>query len=50
MNRAKELLETTDQPIKIIAYSVGYLDPLHFSKAFRQYYDCSPSQCRTLKQ
>ena len=50
MNRAKELLKTTDQPIKIIAYSVGYLDPLHFSKAFRQYYDCSPSQCRTLKQ
>lgn len=50
MKRAKELLETTDQPIKIIAYSVGYLDPLHFSKAFRQYYDCSPSQYRTLKQ
>lgn len=50
MKRAKELLKTTDQPIKIIAYSVGYLDPLHFSKAFRQYYDCSPSQCRTLKQ
>lgn len=46
MNRAKELLETTNQPIKIIAYSVGYLDPLHFSKAFRQYYDCSPSQYR----
>lgn len=50
MKRAKELLKTTDQPIKIIAYSVGYLDPLHFSKGFRQYYDCSPSQCRTLKQ
>ena len=50
MKRAKELLETTDQPIKIIAYSVGYLDPLHFSKAFRQYYDCSPSQYRILKQ
>lgn len=50
MNRAKELLETTNQPIKIIAYSVGYLDPLHFSKAFRQYYDCSPSQYRTSKQ
>lgn len=46
MNRSKELLETTNQPIKIIAYSVGYLDPLHFSKAFRQYYDCSPSQYR----
>ena len=46
MNRANELLKTTDQPIKIIAYSVGYLDPLHFSKAFRQHYDCSPSQYR----
>ena len=50
MKRAKELLETTNQPIKIIAYSVGYLDPLHFSKAFRQYYDCSPSQYLTSKQ
>ena len=50
MKRAKELLKTTNQPIKIIAYSVGYLDPLHFSKAFRQYYDCSPSQYRTSKQ
>ena len=50
MNRANELLKTTDQPIKIIAYSVGYLDPLHFSKAFRQHYDCSPSQYRKNKE
>lgn len=48
MKRAKELLQTTDQPIKIIAYSVGYLDPLHFSKVFKHYYHHSPSQFRKM--
>lgn len=46
MKRACDLLTATNEPIKIIAYSVGYLDPLHFSKAFKQVHDCSPSQYR----
>lgn len=46
MQRASELLITTNEPIKIVAYSVGYDDPLNFSKAFRKYYQLSPSQYR----
>lgn len=46
MKRAKQLLETTAEPIKVISYSVGYQDPLYFSKVFRDYYQISPRQCR----
>lgn len=34
MEHAKHLLETTDIPVKSIASSVGYIDPLTFSKMF----------------
>ncbi|QHF54551.1 MULTISPECIES: AraC family transcriptional regulator [Streptococcus] len=46
MRRAKQLLEGTEEPIKVIAYSVGFMDPLYFSKVFRDFYHMSPSQCR----
>lgn len=46
MHRAKQLLETTSEPIKFIAYSVGFTDSLHFSKAFKQFWKISPSQFR----
>lgn len=46
MNRAKFLLETSDEPIKVIAYSVGFSDPLYFSKAFKQYFKKSPTNLR----
>ena len=38
MHRAKQLLENTQESIKVIAYSVGFSDPLHFSKAYKQYF------------
>ncbi|MBD3949497.1 AraC family ligand binding domain-containing protein [Tuanshanicoccus lijuaniae] len=46
MKRAKQLLETTNEPIQVIAFSVGYRDPLHFSKAFKQATCSSPKQYR----
>lgn len=46
MHRGKQLLETTTQPIKFIAYSVGFSDPLYFSKAFKNFFHSSPSQVR----
>ncbi|KXT79779.1 MSM (multiple sugar metabolism) operon regulatory protein [Streptococcus sp. DD11] len=46
MHRAKQLLENTRQPIQFIAYSVGFSDPLYFSKAFKKFFSCSPSQMR----
>lgn len=46
MQRAKQLLESTQESIKVIAYSVGYKDPLYFSKAFKEFYKKSPSAYR----
>lgn len=48
MRRAKQLLENTEEPIKVISYSVGYLDALYFSKVFKDFYKVSPSQCRKM--
>lgn len=50
MTRACELLKHSQEPIKIIAYSVGYQDPLHFSKAFKKYYQQSPREYREERQ
>ena len=50
IRKARELLETTDNPINIIAYSCGYTDPLHFSKSFLQNMGMSPSQYRNSNQ
>lgn len=46
MKRAQQLLEHTNETIKVIAYSVGFSDPLHFSKAYKQFFHKTPSQTR----
>ena len=46
MQRAQQLLANTDESIKIVAYSVGFSDPLYFSKAFKAYSQLTPSQYR----
>ena len=46
MHRAQQLLEHTEESIKVIAYSVGFSDPLHFSKAYKQFFQKTPSQTR----
>lgn len=46
MERAKQLLEITNEPINIIGISIGYLDSLVFSRAFKKYFGLSPSKYR----
>ncbi|MBQ0101350.1 MAG: AraC family transcriptional regulator [Firmicutes bacterium] len=46
LEKACELLKTTDHPVKIISRSVGITDPLYFSRLFRQYKGVSPSEYR----
>lgn len=46
LNRAKELLLTTDLFVHEIAYAVGYEDPLYFSRIFKQRFANSPQQLR----
>jgi AraC family transcriptional regulator, arabinose operon regulatory protein len=46
MSRARELLDTTDQPIAEIARTLGYTDPFYFSRQFRSVHGTSPSDYR----
>lgn len=46
MESAKQLLKCSDQPISIIAESVGYDHPNNFSSAFKRVYGIPPSLAR----
>jgi AraC-like DNA-binding protein len=46
VQRAAQLLDTTNRAIKDIAGDVGYQDPLYFSRVFRQVHRRSPSEFR----
>ncbi|AVF34785.1 DNA-binding transcriptional regulator AraC [Rahnella sikkimica] len=46
INRAKSLLQVSQQPIAKIAETVGYEDQLYFSRIFRKHLSVSPSQYR----
>lgn len=43
MERASELLKIGNFPISDIAVSVGYANPLYFSRAFKKKFGVSPS-------
>lgn len=47
MQYALELLKDTDESISSIADKLGYSDQYCFSKAFRKYYNASPSALRS---
>lgn len=46
MNRAADLLKTTNEKIGAIAAEVGYSNPLTFTKMFKRYKGMSPSEWR----
>lgn len=46
INKAKDLLETTNATIHSIALQVGYSDAYHFSKQFKKVASVSPSEYR----
>ena len=46
MDKAKELLDDSALKIQDISEMLGYKDKNYFSKAFRNYYGCSPSEFR----
>jgi AraC-like DNA-binding protein len=47
MRRAKELLETTEMPIKDVAFTVGFSDQYYFAKVFKMRAGMTPTQWRT---
>jgi AraC-like DNA-binding protein len=46
LRKARYLLVTTAMSVQEVAYAVGYEDPLHFSKQYRQCWGISPKQDR----
>ena len=48
IRQACQLLNQTDLPVRSIAHSVGFEDNLYFSKVFRKYKSCTPSEYRSL--
>lgn len=46
ISKAMTLLKADDTPIKTIASSIGFSDPLYFSRAFKQATGISPSKFR----
>lgn len=46
LHRAAQLLDTTSASITAIARSVGFDDPLYFSRVFRRLHEVSPSDYR----
>ena len=46
MERARELLRSTDYPVRQLAGLVGYEDPFAFSTAFKREFGMSPRDCR----
>jgi AraC family transcriptional regulator of arabinose operon len=50
MHRACQLLDTTDLSVKAIATTLGYEDPLYFSRIFRTVNERSPLAYRKLRK
>lgn len=48
MQRASSLLDLTDLSIKEIAASVGFADPYYFSRLFKKFIGCSPTEYRSI--
>lgn len=46
MKEAKKLIQNTDMTSSEISYKLGYCNPNHFSRQFKEYYGSSPSEFR----
>ena len=46
MEQASQLLKEKAIPIQIVASSVGYDNQLQFSREFKKFFSCSPSEYR----
>ncbi len=50
MARARELLDTTDSPVGLVADRVGYADPFYFARQFKAVHGVSPTAYRSQRK
>lgn len=50
LQRAGELIRTTDLNVSQVAYEVGFADPHYFGKCFKAYYQMTPSEYKAHPQ
>ena len=50
LNEARHRLSSTDAPIAEVAASVGFSNPFHFSREFRERFGMSPTEYRKLRR
>jgi signal transduction histidine kinase/CheY-like chemotaxis protein len=50
LNKARQLLLTTDLNISEVAYRVGFNDPSYFGRVFRREFGITPMECRDKRQ
>lgn len=48
INKAAELLQTTDLPIEEISWRLGFSSPSYFRKIFKKYHTESPREFRKM--
>lgn len=46
LNEGKRLLKETRMPVSEIAYAIGFNNPTHFNRTFKEQFSCSPSEYR----
>ncbi|MDO5609084.1 MAG: AraC family transcriptional regulator [Capnocytophaga sp.] len=47
MQKAKELLSATEMTIADVCYSIGYENVSHFSRLFKSFWGCNPSEVKS---
>jgi AraC-like DNA-binding protein len=50
IRHACRLLDTTDKPVKTVAFETGYSDPYYFSRVFKKVMGQSPDKYRAIKK
>ncbi|MDX1682619.1 MAG: helix-turn-helix domain-containing protein, partial [Phycisphaeraceae bacterium] len=50
LEKARELLVMTDQPIAEVAEAMGFSSQSHFGRAFKKGFEMTPRQCRVEAQ
>lgn len=47
LKNAAGMLKNSDLPVKVIGFRCGFVTPLHFSRSFKEFFDCTPTEYRT---